>query len=80
MVIDNGHKENIPVGMCGEAASEPDLIPLLVALGLDEFSVNPTKILETRYIINKSKIDSKIFEKAMNLRDVEEVRKFLKYN
>lgn len=36
------------VGMCGEAAADPKLIPLLLAFGLDEFSVSATSVLKTR--------------------------------
>lgn len=43
-IIHAGKAANIPVGMCGEAAADERLIPLLVAYGLDEFSVNPTSI------------------------------------
>lgn len=50
-VIDNGHKEGIWVGMCGEMAGDPRLIPLLVGMGLDEFSMSPPSILKTRKII-----------------------------
>ena len=34
--------------MCGEAAANPGIIPLLISFGLDEFSVSPSRILETR--------------------------------
>lgn len=40
-VIEAGHQEKIWVGMCGEMASDPLLVPLLVGLGLDEFSTGP---------------------------------------
>lgn len=40
--------ENIQVGMCGEAAANPNMIPLLIAFGIDEFSVAASNILETR--------------------------------
>ena len=36
------------MGMCGEAAANPSMIPLLLAFGLDEFSVSAAKVLETR--------------------------------
>ena len=39
-IIECGKKEGIMVGMCGEAAADPKLIPLLLAFGLDEFSVS----------------------------------------
>ena len=47
-IIECGKKEGIMVGMCGEAAADPKLIPLLLAFGLDEFSVSATSVLKTR--------------------------------
>ena len=46
--IKNAKKAGIPVGMCGEAAADTRLIPLLCKWGLDEFSVTPSSILHTR--------------------------------
>lgn len=48
MTIKNAKAAGIMVGMCGEAASDEKLIPLLVEWGLDEFSVTPSSILQTR--------------------------------
>ena len=47
-VITEAKKAGIPVGMCGEGAADPMLIPLLISFGLDEFSVSATSILSTR--------------------------------
>lgn len=47
-IISEGKKAGIPVGMCGEAAADPMMIPLLISFGLDEFSVTPTSVLATR--------------------------------
>ncbi len=47
-VVECGRRAGIPVGMCGEAAADPLLIPLLLAFGLTEFSVNPASLLATR--------------------------------
>ncbi len=44
--------EGIPVGMCGEAAADELLIPLLISFGLDEFSVSPTSVLAVRKAIS----------------------------
>ena len=52
-IIECGRKENIMVGMCGEAAADPKLIPLLLAFGLDEFSVSATSVLKTRKAISE---------------------------
>lgn len=51
-VILRAKEAGIPVGMCGEAASDPLLIPLLIAFGLDEYSVSPTSVLATRKAIS----------------------------
>lgn len=50
-VIKNAKKAGIPVGMCGEAAADADMIPRLIEWGLDEFSVSSSAILKTRKII-----------------------------
>ena len=47
-IIEKGKEAGIPVGMCGEAAADPLLIPLLISFGLTEFSVSPTSVLKTR--------------------------------
>lgn len=52
-IIDCAKAENIPVGMCGETASDSLMIPILLSFGLDEFSVSPTSILATRKEISK---------------------------
>lgn len=57
MVIENGHKEGIKVGMCGEAASNTKLVPLLLAMGLDEFSMNSSMIPKTRCALNNMKYE-----------------------
>ena len=51
-IIECGKAEGIMVGMCGEAAADPKLIPLLLAFGLDEFSVSATSVLKTRKTIS----------------------------
>lgn len=52
-VIKNAHEEGIWVGMCGEAASNIKLIPILLAMGLDEFSMNSCSLLQARYYISQ---------------------------
>lgn len=51
-VIHAARNAGIPVGMCGEAAADPALIPLLLAWGLDEFSVSASAVLATRRTIS----------------------------
>lgn len=58
-IIEAGRAEGIPVGMCGEAAADPLMIPLLISFGLDEYSVNSVLVLTARSIISKwSKADA----------------------
>lgn len=56
-VIQNGHKEQIQVGMCGEAASDEKMVPLLLAMGLDEFSVVPGQVGVLKYLIRELEYD-----------------------
>jgi phosphotransferase system enzyme I (PtsI) len=48
MVVDNGHKHNIPVGICGELASDPTLSSYFLEVGVDVLSVAPQQILQLR--------------------------------
>ena len=52
-VIDAAHAEGKWVGMCGEMAGNPLATPLLMAMGLDEFSMNSNQILHIRALIKK---------------------------
>ena len=56
-IIDASHKEGKWTGMCGEMAGDQIAAPLLLGLGLDEFSMSATSILKTRSLIKK--LDSK---------------------
>ncbi len=53
MVIDNGHEKGIKIAMCGELASDPTFIPVLIGLGLDEFSMNGNAILKSRWLMQQ---------------------------
>ena len=48
-VIESGHKYGKIVGMCGEFASDEKALPVLLGMGLDEFSMTATEIASTRY-------------------------------
>lgn len=76
-IIEDG--KDIMVGMCGEAAADPLLIPLLLAFGLDEFSVSATSVLKTRKIISHWTIDEakEVAEKALTLKTESEVVEYL---
>ncbi|HIU48374.1 MAG TPA: phosphoenolpyruvate--protein phosphotransferase [Candidatus Avimonoglobus intestinipullorum] len=78
-IIKTAKEKHIPVGMCGEAASDPHLIPLLIAFGLDEFSVSPAAVLQTRKIIAAwdSKKASEAAQHALELKTEREVAEYL---
>lgn len=67
-VIDASHAEGKWTGMCGEMAGDQIAVPLLVGMGLDEFSMSATSILETRSLM--SRLDSEkmeeLVDKALN--------------
>lgn len=79
-IIESGKKAGIPVAMCGEAASDSLLLPLLISFGLEEYSVNPADVLRTRAAIaGWSKKDAdELAEKVLSLRSENEVREILK--
>ena len=57
MTIDGAHKHKKWVGMCGEMAGDPQALPLLLGLGLDEFSMSASSVLQIRELA--SRIDQK---------------------
>lgn len=79
-IIEAGRKKGIPVGMCGEAAADPMMIPLLISFGLTEFSVSAPSVLRVRRSISKwtkEKADE-VAAKAMTLHTQQEVSEYLK--
>ena len=77
--IDGAHKNGILCGMCGEAAGDVKFIPLLVGLGLDEFSMNANKILKARKLIIDLNFDEckELANKVLKLESTEEVKRIL---
>lgn len=80
MVIDAAHQKGKWVGMCGEMAGDETAIPLLLGLGLDEFSMSATSILRARsQIIHLSKTEvEELAEKALNMSTTKEVEEAVK--
>ena len=79
MTIDNGHKAGIWVGMCGEVAGDEKLIPVLLGMGLDEFSMSASSILKARYLIkntSKKEVET-MLEDILNLPTAEDVEVFI---
>ena len=76
MVIDNAHKEGKWVGMCGEAAGDQMMIPILLGFGLDEFSMSPISILPARKLITSvNEADMKKFaDEVLAMGTAEEIK------
>lgn len=79
MTIDNGHKEGIWVGMCGEMAGDQKLIPILLGMGLDEFSMSPISILPARRLIRSLKYEDakKIADKVVTMGKAEDIENYM---
>ena len=79
-IIQCGRKEGIMVGMCGEAASDPLMIPLLLAFGLNEFSMSASAVLNARKLITGYSIAElqAIADKAMSFVTACEVEAYMR--
>lgn len=79
MVIDAAHRNGSWAGMCGEMAGDATAIPLLLGLGLDEFSMSATSILPARSQISRlSRAEmQEMAEKALQMQTAEEVVKLV---
>ncbi len=78
MVIDSGHREGIPVSLCGEMAGDISLTMVLLGLGLDEFSTSPIAVPEIKKVVRSIKFSDarKVAEKVLAFNTGEEVRNF----
>jgi phosphotransferase system enzyme I (PtsI) len=79
-VIDAGHKAHIWVGLCGELASDPLAIPLLVGFGIDELSMNPYSIPKAKLTLRAISTPkcAEIAQEALSYRTAIEVKRFLR--
>ncbi|PNZ70405.1 phosphoenolpyruvate--protein phosphotransferase [Staphylococcus croceilyticus] len=78
-VIEASHKEGKWTGMCGEMAGDETAIPLLLGLGLDEFSMSATSILKARRQINglsKNEM-AELAQRAINCATQDEVKELV---
>lgn len=79
-IIDCANQNNIPVGMCGEAAANPMMIPLLISFGLTEFSVSAPSVLKVRKLISKwtkQEADS-VSDEVLRMSTAKEIENYLK--
>jgi len=66
MTLEAGKKHNVPVSMCGEMAGDPRYTRLLLAMGLENFSMHPNALLEIKQIINETNL-AKLPKNALQL-------------
>ncbi|HMA60529.1 MAG TPA: phosphoenolpyruvate--protein phosphotransferase [Halanaerobiales bacterium] len=78
--IDYGHAQDIWVGMCGEAAGDELLLPFLLGVELDEFSMSAVSILKIKELMSKwNKVEAQeVAQKVLNLKTAGEVKSYLK--
>jgi phosphoenolpyruvate-protein phosphotransferase len=81
-VLKAAHDEGIWVGLCGELAGDPDAVPILLGLGLDEFSMAPSSIPHAKAIIRSwSKSDAQsLAAEVLDLDSAEAVREYVRSN
>ncbi|MGN0158754.1 MAG: phosphoenolpyruvate--protein phosphotransferase [Brotaphodocola sp.] len=79
-IISCAREAGIMVGMCGEAASDPMMIPLLLAFGLNEFSMSASAILYSRKLITNYSTEElqEVADKAMSYVTTKEVEAYMK--
>lgn len=80
MVIDAAHANGKWAGMCGEMAGDSIAIPLLIGLGLDEFSMSAPSMLKARNQINQlTQMEMKqLADKALSMQTSEQVKQYVK--
>ena len=79
-IITCAREAGIMVGMCGEAASDPMMIPLLLAFGLNEFSMSPSAILRARKMVTQYSTQElqAVADKAMSVATTAEGENYMK--
>lgn len=77
--IDSAHQAGIWVGMCGEAAADELLLPFLLGVGLDEFSMSAVSILRIKELLSKWTVEeaAEISKRVLKLQSAEKIKKFL---
>ncbi len=79
-IIQCGREAGVMVGMCGEAASDPMMIPLLLAFGLNEFSMSASAILRARKMVTEYSVEElqAVADKAMSFATAAEVEDYMR--
>ncbi|MCK4695251.1 MAG: phosphoenolpyruvate--protein phosphotransferase, partial [Candidatus Cloacimonetes bacterium] len=80
MTVQNAHEKGIKVAICGEMASQPEFVPLLLGLGIDELSVSPGLLLKIKDIILHCDMrkNLKLAENILQQKTHKDIEKILK--
>ncbi|MEA4871702.1 MAG: phosphoenolpyruvate--protein phosphotransferase [Synergistaceae bacterium] len=79
MTVKNAHARGIPVGVCGEAAGDAKLVPVLLGLGVDALSMNPYGIPAIKKAVCTGSIEAyeELAEQVLEMTTIEQVKKKL---
>jgi phosphotransferase system enzyme I (PtsI) len=79
-VIENAHSKGIPVGLCGEMASDPNAALILLGLGLDEFSMSPSAIPKVKKIIRSCSFSEaeEVVGRVLDMRTSRDIEEFIR--
>ena len=79
-VIEAAHKNNIPVSVCGEMASQLSCVPLLIGMGVDELSMNIHSIPKVKKLLNTitEKDSKKILKNSLKLKTESDIRNYVR--
>jgi phosphotransferase system enzyme I (PtsI) len=75
MTVDAAHRNGIWVGVCGEMAGDPIMVPLLLGLGVDELSASPSVVPQIKFLIRRLKLSEakELAEFALNCESGQEI-------
>jgi phosphotransferase system enzyme I (PtsI) len=78
MIVKNGHKQGIPVSLCGEMGGDPHFTPILLGLGLDEISMSAYSLPEIKKIIRSVSItdSEELLGAILEMRSYREINDF----
>jgi len=79
VILRAASRRRLPVSLCGEMAADPTILPLLIGLGLDDFSMSPAALPAARSVIGGLRLDDsrKLAARVMRLTTIHEIQRCL---
>jgi phosphotransferase system enzyme I (PtsI) len=76
IVVEAGHKHRIPTAVCGQMAASPELVPLLIGLGVDELSISPPAVPLVKDVIRNVYYSecAQLAEESLHIEKASDVR------